>query len=126
MAEHFLPGILVDPYPDDLPVANILPYSKHFHVFMSIPNVFLSRLDPLGKMTNMVHVMKEVQGMLDPNMASLNALSAAPVERFGIKDIEDVTWKNYLDFSLHARNADVAPLFCPANLTGKRLSLERL
>src|SRR5664280_2459146 len=29
--------------------ANILPYSKHFHVFMSIPNVFLSRLDLLGK-----------------------------------------------------------------------------
>ncbi len=26
--------------------ANILPYSKHFHVFMSVPNVFLSRLDP--------------------------------------------------------------------------------
>ena len=25
--------------------ANILPYSKHFHVFMSVPNVFLSRLD---------------------------------------------------------------------------------
>ncbi len=31
--------------------ANILPYSKHFHVFMSVPNVFLSRLDPLGKLT---------------------------------------------------------------------------
>ena len=27
--------------------ANILPYSKHFHVFMSIPNVFFSRLEPL-------------------------------------------------------------------------------
>ena len=23
--------------------ANILPYSKHFHVFMSVPNVFLSQ-----------------------------------------------------------------------------------
>ncbi len=28
--------------------ANMLPYSKHFHVFMSVPNVFLSRLEPLG------------------------------------------------------------------------------
>jgi len=33
--------------------ANILPYSKHFHVFMSVPNVFLSRLEPLGKLPNM-------------------------------------------------------------------------
>jgi len=33
--------------------ANILPYSKHFHVFLSVPNVFLSRLDPLGKLPNM-------------------------------------------------------------------------
>ncbi|MBK7212455.1 MAG: hypothetical protein IPH88_03965 [Bacteroidales bacterium] len=26
--------------------ANILPYSKHFHVFTSVPNVFLSRWNP--------------------------------------------------------------------------------
>ncbi|MFA5419707.1 MAG: hypothetical protein WC341_14745, partial [Bacteroidales bacterium] len=26
--------------------ANILPYSKHFHVFMSVPNVFVSKIKP--------------------------------------------------------------------------------
>jgi hypothetical protein len=34
--------------------ANYLPYSKHFHVFMSVPNVFLSRLEPLGKLPVML------------------------------------------------------------------------
>ena len=46
--------------------ANILPYSKHFHVFMSVPNVFLSRLDPLGKLPNMDSITREVKLMLDP------------------------------------------------------------
>ena len=40
--------------------ANILPYSKHFHVFMSVPNVFLSRLEPLGKLPNMDNITREV------------------------------------------------------------------
>ncbi len=54
--------------------ANMLPYSKHFHVFMSVPNVFLSRLDPLGKLPNMDSITREVRLMLDPN----TAFAAAP------------------------------------------------
>ena len=46
--------------------ANYLPYSKHFHVFMSVPNVFFSSLDPLGKLPNMDNVTKEVKLMLNP------------------------------------------------------------
>ena len=49
--------------------ANILPYSKHFHVFMSVPNVFLSRLEPLGYLPNMPEITKEVKLMMDPNTA---------------------------------------------------------
>ncbi|MFC2111339.1 hypothetical protein ACFLQ5_02690 [Bacteroidota bacterium] len=48
---------------------NILPYSKHFHVFMSAPNVFLSRLEPLGYLANMENVTKEVKLMMDPDAA---------------------------------------------------------
>ena len=77
--------------------ANMLPYSKHFHVFMSVPNVFLSNLNPLGKMTNMDNITREVKLMMDPNAAFSTPASDAPVERFGIKDIEDATWKNYFD-----------------------------
>jgi hypothetical protein len=49
--------------------ANYLPYSKHFHVFMSVPNVFLSNLAPLGKMTIMESITKEVKLMMDPEAA---------------------------------------------------------
>ena len=49
--------------------ANYLPYSKHFHVFMSVPNVFLSRLEPLGKLPNMDSITREVKLMMDPNTA---------------------------------------------------------
>jgi heterodisulfide reductase subunit C len=105
--------------------ANILPYSKHFHVFMSIPNVFLSRLGPLGKMTNMDNVMKEVQGMLDPKVVPPAPETEVPIGRFGIKDIEDVTWKNYLD-SLACTECGRCTSVCPANITGKRLSPRKI
>ena len=104
--------------------ANYLPYSKHFHVFMSLPNVYLSRLTPLTQMTNMESVTKEVKIMMDPNLAF-----AAPAEgedeeeiaRFGMKDVEDGTWKNYLD-SLTCTQCGRCTDVCPANQTGKLLS----
>ena len=34
--------------------ANYLPYSKHFHVFMSVPNLFFSNLEPLAKLPNLM------------------------------------------------------------------------
>jgi heterodisulfide reductase subunit C/nitrate reductase gamma subunit len=101
--------------------ANILPYSKHFHVFMSVPNVFLSRLEPLGKLTNMDNVTREVRLMLNPDTAFAAAATDAPVERFGVKDVEDVTWKNYFD-SLSCTQCGRCTAVCPANITGKRLS----
>ncbi len=101
---------------------NILPYSKHFHVFMSVPNVFLSRLDPLGKLPNMDNVTKEVKIMMDPNLAyATPAATEAPPERFGVKDAEDVTWKSYLD-SLACTECGRCTSKCPANITGKLLS----
>jgi Fe-S oxidoreductase len=101
--------------------ANYLPYSKHFHVFMSVPNVFLSRLEPLGKLANMDDITREVKLMLDPNTAFAAAPADAPVERFGIKDAEDATWKNYFD-SLSCTECGRCTSVCPANITGKKLS----
>ena len=105
--------------------ANILPYSKHFHVFMSVPNVFLSRLEPLGKLTNMDCVTREVKMMLDPNASFTKPSMETPFERFGVKDIEDVTWKNYLD-SLSCTECGRCSSVCPACLTGKRLSPRKI
>lgn len=108
--------------------ANYLPYSKHFHVFMSVPNVFLSRLEPLGKLDTMENITREVKIMMDPDQAF-----AAPAdgeeegepERFGVLDIEDVNWKSYLD-SLSCTECGRCTAVCPANITGKQLSPRKI
>lgn len=105
--------------------ANILPYSKHFHVFMSVPNVFLSTLDPLGKLPNMDSVTREVKLMMNPETAYAAAPADAPVERFGVLDAEDATWKNYLD-SLACTECGRCTSVCPANITGKKLSPRKI
>ena len=104
--------------------ANILPYSKHFHVFMSIPNVFFSRLDPLGKLPNMESITREVRMMMYPESVDATA-TMEPVTRFGVKDAEDVSWKNYLD-SLACTECGRCTSVCPANITGKRLSPRKI
>ncbi len=105
--------------------ANILPYSKHFHVFLSVPNVFFSRLDPLGKLPNMDSITKEVRSMMNPETAYAAADPNATIERFGVKDVEDVTWKNYFD-SLTCTQCGRCSSVCPANLTGKKLSPRKI
>jgi heterodisulfide reductase subunit C/nitrate reductase gamma subunit len=107
--------------------ANILPYSKHFHVFMSVPNVFLSRLEPLGYIPNMPDITAEVRKMMDPNLAFAAPADgeAAPVSRFGVMDVEDITWKNYLD-SLACTECGRCTEACPANITGKKLSPRKI
>lgn len=104
--------------------ANYLPYSKHFHVFLSVPNVFLSRLWPIGKLPLMEDIMKEVKLMLDPS-APADIADEAEQQRFGVLDVEDVTWKNYLD-SLTCTQCGRCTSVCPANLTGKLLSPRKI
>jgi heterodisulfide reductase subunit C/nitrate reductase gamma subunit len=102
--------------------ANILPYSKHFHVFMSVPNVFLTRLEPLGKLPHMESITREVKMMLYPGQQAQESDGPGPVPgRFGVRDIEDITWKNYFD-SLSCTQCGRCTAVCPANLTGKKLS----
>lgn len=112
---------------------NILPYSKHFHIFMSMPNVFLTDLKPMTQLDNMKSVTKEVKLMMsewtpseDPDNASETpAEELAPPERFGVKDVEDLTWKNYAD-SLTCTECGRCTSVCPANLTGKLLSPRKI
>ncbi|NSW46081.1 MAG: (Fe-S)-binding protein [Bacteroidales bacterium] len=104
--------------------ANILPYSKHFHIFMSIPNVFLSRIEPLGKLNTMESITKELQLMMNPETAYEPQENTEPV-RFGIKDCEDVTWKTYMD-SLTCTQCGRCTSVCPAAQTGRKLSPRKL
>jgi len=105
---------------------NILPYSKHFHIFMSMPNVFLTNLKPMTQLSNMESVTREVKLMMDPNTAfAAPTEDVPPPERFGVKDIEDVNWKNYTD-SLTCTECGRCTSVCPANITGKLLSPRKI
>lgn len=106
--------------------ANYLPYSKHFHVFMSIPNVYFSTLEPLGKLANMDNITKEVKMMLYPEtVSSANADAVEAPSRFGVLDIEDGSWKNFID-SLTCTQCGRCTSVCPANITGKKLSPRKI
>ena len=59
--------------------------------------------------------------MLDPDAAFAPASADEPVGRFGVKDAEDATWKNYFD-SLSCTQCGRCTSVCPANITGKKLS----
>mgnify|MGYP006279230757 CR=1 FL=1 len=103
--------------------ANVLPYSKHFHVFTSLPNVYLSRLNPVGKMNTMEEVKLEVEMMMNPEAA--HDSPSEELASFGISDAEHITWKNYLD-SLSCTQCGRCTSVCPANQTGKILSPRKI
>ncbi len=105
--------------------ANYLPYSKHFHVFMSIPNVYFSRTEPYTKMNEMENVTSEVKLMLDPKAEVPEIDENIEPDRFGMKDVEDGTWKYYID-SLSCTQCGRCTSACPANITGKKLSPRKI
>ncbi|MCK7460821.1 MAG: 4Fe-4S dicluster domain-containing protein [Sphingobacterium sp.] len=47
------------------------------------------------------------------------------MERFGVKDAEDVVWKTYFD-SLSCTECGRCTSVCPANITGKKLSPRKI
>jgi heterodisulfide reductase subunit C/nitrate reductase gamma subunit len=103
--------------------ANILPYSKHFHVFMSVPNVFVSKIKPLGHVDTMESITKEVKLMLDPNATFTESSEAPP--KFGVSDVDDVNWVNYMN-ALSCTECGRCTAVCPANITGKLLSPRKI
>jgi heterodisulfide reductase subunit C len=105
---------------------NYLPYSKHLHILLAFPTTYFSNLQAKGKFSHMKSVENEVKLMLDPNADPYSATNATDTpERFGVKDVTDLTWKNLLDaYSCTecGRCTDV----CPANITGKALSPRKI
>ena len=106
---------------------NYLPYSKHFHILLAFPNVYYSKLEPKGRLTNMAAVKKEVEMMFDPNV---DPYAAPPEpegepERFGAKDVTDLTWKQLMD-SYTCTECGRCTAVCPANMTGKKLSPRKI
>jgi len=106
--------------------ANYLPYSKHFHVFMSVPNVFVSKISALGYVDNMPNITEEVKLMMDPDAAFADPPEdEGEPERFGVLDIEDTNWVNYFN-SLSCTECGRCTSVCPANITGKLLSPRKI
>ena len=85
-----------------LAFGNYLPYSKHMHVMSAIPNVFLSKLDPPGRLTPM-------------DLEDENA------EYFGARQLEDLTWKQHLDLYT-CTECGRCSVNCPAWLSDKPLN----
>ena len=102
---------------------NYLPYSKHFHILLAFPNTYYKPLVPKGKMENMESVEKEVQYMFKPELAPTNGNEQT--QRFGAKDIFDLSWKNLLD-AYTCTECGRCTAACPANLTGKLLNPRKI
>lgn len=82
-----------------------LPLGKHFHVITSIFNVFFMRLK---------------KGNIKPVRYDVSDDQLDDLESFGVKKIEDFTWKHMLDFYSCADCGRCADQ-CPANRVGRPL-----
>ncbi|WP_070137223.1 (Fe-S)-binding protein [Crocinitomix algicola] len=105
-----------------------LPYSKHLHIIWAFPNTYFSKLKPKGEFTNMESVKSEVQLMLDPNADPYAVPEVDPnatPQRFGAKDVRDLTWVNILN-AYTCTECGRCTSECPANITGKKLSPRKI
>ena len=98
---------------------NYVPYSKHWHIIISFPNVYYTPLKPKGSFENLDYVTTEVKLMMDP--AAQPPDGYEPPAGFGAKDVQDLTWKNLMD-AYTCTECGRCSSVCPANQTGKLLS----
>lgn len=103
---------------------NYLPYSKHLHVILAFPNAYFARLTEKGMMSNMPEIQQEVLYMMQPELAPTGT-EAAPIMKFGAKDVFDLSWKNLLD-AYSCTECGRCSSACPANLTDKKLSPRKI
>ncbi len=83
-----------------------LPLGKHFHVITSVFNVFFMRIK---------------KGNVKPVMHGVSDEKLDELESFGVKKLEDFTWKHILDFYTCADCGRCSDQ-CPANAVKRPLS----
>ncbi len=88
---------------------NLLPYSKHFHIITSAPNVFFQVLEPRGKLPD----VDDIEGKIERD------------EPIGVAKIENLSWKHNLDLYTCTECGRCSDN-CPAFTTGKKLSPKHL
>lgn len=86
---------------------NFLPYSKHFHVVSSIPNVYFSKIG------NEKYSLKKI------NLEDEN------ISQYGASDFEHLSWKQILD-GYSCTECGRCTSVCPAANTGKALSPRKI
>ncbi|MBK9148119.1 MAG: (Fe-S)-binding protein [Flavobacteriales bacterium] len=110
---------------------NYLVVSKHLHILLAFPNVWYSKLAPRTEFANMPRITGEVKSMIDPSVpppdpAPARTVAGAEVpERFGAKDVFDLSWKSLMD-AYSCTECGRCTSECPANLTGKLLSPRKI
>jgi len=102
---------------------NYLPYSKHLHIVLAFPNAYYAPLEPMGKMENMESIQKEVLYAMQPEL--IPAGEQATPQKFGAKDISDLSWKNLMD-AYSCTECGRCSAACPATQTGKLLSPRKI
>lgn len=88
---------------------NLLPYSKHFHILTSLPNVFFQPLAPFGALPD----VDDIEGKMERE------------EPIGLAKIEHLDWKQMLDLYTCTECGRCSDN-CPAYTTGKKLSPKHL
>jgi len=78
---------------------NYLPYSKHFHILTAVPNVFLMKLEPMGRLGT-------------PDLENS--------EHYGVSRVEHLAWKSALD-GYTCTECGRCRVVCPTALTDKPL-----
>ncbi|MBL7696649.1 MAG: 4Fe-4S dicluster domain-containing protein [Chitinophagaceae bacterium] len=101
---------------------NYLPYSKHLHIVLAFPNAYYTRLYPKGEIRNMPSVQNEVLYAMQPELAPADT---TPPDKFGAKDIFDLSWRNLLD-AYSCTECGRCSAACPATQTGKALSPRKI
>lgn len=86
---------------------NYLPFSKHFHVYTSVPNVYFGKT-----------------GLSKYALKTLN-LEDEDAEQFGAADVEHLSWKQLLD-GYSCTECGRCSSHCPATITNKSLSPKRI
>lgn len=104
---------------------NYLPYSKHLHIILAFPNAYYGKLDLMGKMENMESIQKEVLYAMQPELAPPVGGETATSQKFGAKDVMDLSWKNLMD-AYSCTECGRCSAACPANQTGKLLSPRKI
>jgi heterodisulfide reductase subunit C len=102
---------------------NYLPYSKHLHILLAFPNTYYSNLKAKGEFNTLDAVTDVVAPNFDPAYQAKTDPNN-PV-RFGVKDVQDLSWKNLMD-AYTCTECGRCTSACPQNITGKSLSPRKI